>query len=163
VFFFGPKFDTLYSKANAGSCVTGGWSDEGKQRFTNLVRDIRNNRQTQRNYDLENMVFEAVKEKLDKDPSNSGGTASVSGANNNSKEEYCVTEDVLDPEVAMSLGLIHSGDNSHTDDDDDRKMPALPQLPAAALPEHGDEDDYSAGSLEEDDGLDGPVSARASI
>ena len=162
VYFFGPKFDTLYSKANAGSCVTGGWSDEGKQRFTNLVRDIRNNRQTQRNYDMEDMVFEAVMKKLDKDPSNLGGTAGVSGANNNSKEEYCVTEDVLDPEVAMALGLIQSGDNSHTDDDDDRKMPALPQLPAAALRDHGDEDEYSAGSLE-DDHLPGPVSARASI
>jgi hypothetical protein len=156
VYFFGSKFATKYSQSNAGSNITGGWSQAGKDKFQQLVVEIRKNRQTQENYELEHMVFERVLEKSAKAGANSGGTATLSGEEDNPKKPVEEPIKVLDLNIAMELGYEIGDDEPDEEEEDDRKMPARSS-------EHSDDDDESAHSYDEDVDLEGQISARESV
>lgn len=63
VFFFGPKYKPKYSNANAGSNITGGWSDPGKRRFTEIVRKVREARANKNSLAVEKIVLTSVCER----------------------------------------------------------------------------------------------------
>jgi hypothetical protein len=156
VYFYGPKFDTLYSKLNGGSRMTGGWSEDGITRFEQLCTAIRTARQTPENYDLEIFVYRKVVDNADKRGAKSGAATTLSVKDNkkeaptNAKLMASIDKDALE-------WLCGNAEyDSDEEEEEDGKPPARRN-------DSLDSADQSVGSYEEDEFDDAQVCARESV
>ena len=143
VYFFGPKYDTKYTKSNAGSKITGGWSQKGLNRFGELCQQIRTARMSPQNIEIEEMVRRRVCDLMGKRKANSA----VKSIYQDDPEEDPAEKShwvAMDPDYAAFIGVQLPGKKAEEEVEDNRKLPAREV-------EFAEDDDESAGGYGEHD------------
>lgn len=142
VYFFGPKFDSMYTKSNAGSNIAGGWTEEGKRRFEVLCKSIRSARMSPQNKQIEEMVLRKVCELKVNGTASSGGEATQQPTADDYSRGNSHLLGAFDPDYAESLGYNLAHEEEEEKEQDDGKLPARRQELAGS-------DDESTGNYEE--------------
>ena len=144
VYFFGPKFETKYTKSNAGSKITAGWSQKGLNRFGELCQQIRTARMSPKNHEIEEMVLRRVRDLMGNRKAQSG----VKAIQQDHPEDEDPAEQshwvAMDPDYAAFIGVQLPGKKAEEEMEDDRKPPAREV-------EFAEDDDESAGGYGEHD------------
>jgi hypothetical protein len=144
VYFFGPKFETKYTKSNAGSKITAGWSQKGLNRFGELCQQIRTARMSPQNNEIEEMVLRRVRDLMGNRKAQSG----VKAIQQDHPEDEDPAEQshwvAMDPDYAAFIGVQLPGKKAEEEMEDDRKPPAREV-------EFAEDDDESAGGYGEHD------------
>lgn len=61
IYYDGEEWETKYSKSDAGSSVSGGWTDEGKILFVSWVGKVKAARKTRQSRAKEELIFQALR------------------------------------------------------------------------------------------------------
>jgi len=119
IYYYGKEWDTKYSKSDAGSSITGGYTSEGKKEFVSWVGKVQKARKTKGTRAVEQKIVAALRENYGIEGDNAQEESFARRSEQRAQQENIDWGDA----IALDESYSEDDSNGSAPDDDEEAAP----------------------------------------